>query len=633
MPALSVRGLGVTFIERTLFSDVSFDVETHDKVGFIGANGVGKTTLFRVLNGELEPTEGVLAFEKNVSVGYMEQHACNNPRMDIYHELLSAFDCLSEMEDEIASLSAAIDAGDGDLDTLVEKQTQLMEEYEAQGGLTYKSRTRSALLGLGFSESDFTMTVGSLSGGQRSKLSLAKLLLSRSTLLLLDEPTNHLDIRSVGWLEDFLRDFKGAMIIISHDRYFLDHVTNKTIELEHGRVMCYKGAYSEFIRKKKAYNEALKNKYENDMKEIKRIEGIVEQQKRWGRERNFITAASRQKEADRIKAQLVAPESELETMRIRFEPKFESGNDVLMCRGLEKSFGEKLLFRDVNIHIRKGERVFILGANGCGKTTLFRILNGKLPQDRGEFDLGANVMTGYFDQMQQNLDLSKTAIDEVWDRFPNMTQTEVRSALAAFLFKGEDVFQPLSKMSGGERARISLLKLMLQGSNFLLLDEPTNHLDAASREELEKTLADYSGTLLIISHDRYFINKLADRVLVMTPDGMREYLGNYDYYLERTKAEREQAAASPAAVKKEKPQNEYFLKKQQQSEERKRRTRLKKAEEEIERLDGAIAEVQQALASDEVISDYEKLLELTNRLEALQAEQEQWYEIWEELSD
>ena len=633
MPALSVRGLGVTFIERTLFSDVSFDVETHDKVGFIGANGVGKTTLFRVLNGELEPTEGVLAFEKNVSVGYMEQHACNNPRMDIYHELLSVFDSLSDMEDEIASLSAAIDAGDGDLDTLVEKQTQLMEEYEAQGGLTYKSRTRSALLGLGFSESDFTMTVGSLSGGQRSKLSLAKLLLSRSTLLLLDEPTNHLDIRSVGWLEDFLRDFKGAMIIISHDRYFLDHVTNKTIELEHGRVMCYKGAYSEFIRKKKAYNEALKNKYENDMKEIRRIEGIVEQQKRWGRERNFITAASRQKEADRIKAQLVAPESELETMRIRFEPKFESGNDVLMCRGLEKSFGEKLLFRDVNIHIRKGERVFILGANGCGKTTLFRILNGKLPQDRGEFDLGANVMTGYFDQMQQNLDLSKTAIDEVWDRFPNMTQTEVRSALAAFLFKGEDVFQPLSKMSGGERARISLLKLMLQGSNFLLLDEPTNHLDAASREELEKTLTDYSGTLLIISHDRYFINKLADRVLVMTPDGMREYLGNYDYYLERTKAEREQAAASPAAVKKEKPQNEYFLKKQQQSEERKRRTRLKKAEEEIERLDGAIAEVQQALASDEVISDYEKLLELTNRLEALQAEQEQWYEIWEELSD
>ena len=555
MPALSVRNLSVSFVERTLFSDVSFDVEAHDKVGFIGANGVGKTTLFRTLNGELEPNEGVIAFEKSVRVGYMEQHACNNPRVDIYHELLSVFDDLQETEAEIARLTAAIDSQSGDLDALVAEQTRLMEAYEAQGGLTYQSRTRAALIGLGFPETDFTMPVGNLSGGQRSKLSLAKLLLSRSTLLLLDEPTNHLDIQSVGWLEDFLRDFKGAMIIISHDRYFLDHVTNKTIELEHGKVMCYKGAYSEFIRKKEAHNEALKNKYENDMKEIRRIEGIVEQQRRWGRERNFITAASRQKEVDRIKAQLVTPDSELETMRMRFEPKFESGNDVLICRGLAKSFGEKRLFRDVHIHIRKGERVFILGANGCGKTTLFRILSGRMPQDRGEFDLGANVMTGYFDQLQQNLDLSKTAIDEVWDLFPNMTQTEVRSALASFLFKGDEVFKPLSKMSGGERARISLLKLMLQGSNFLLLDEPTNHLDAASREELEKTLADYSGTLLIISHDRYFINKLAHRVLVLTPDGVKEYLGNYDNYLERVRAAKENPLPDDVSPKKEKPQN------------------------------------------------------------------------------
>ena len=632
MPALSVRNLEVTFVERTLFSDVSFDVENHDKVGFIGANGVGKTTLFRVLNGEISPTSGNIAFDKNARVGYMEQHACNNPQIDVFHELLSVFDYLGDMEKEIAEITNAIDSKSGDLDALVERQTQLIEQYENLGGLTYKSRTRSALLGLGFSEADFEMSVGSLSGGQRSKLCLAKLLLSQSNLLLLDEPTNHLDIKSVGWLEDFLRDFKGAMIIISHDRYFLDNVTNKTVELEHGKIMCYKGAYSEFIKKKEAYNESLKNKYENDLKEIKRIEGIVEQQKRWGRERNFITAASKQKEADRIKAQLVTPESELETMRMRFEPKFESGNDVLMCRGLEKAFGDKLLFRNVDIHIRKGERVFILGANGCGKTTLFRILNGRLPQDRGEYDLGANVMTGYFDQMQQNLDLSKTAIDEVWDRFPNMTQTEIRTALASFLFKGEEVFKPLSKMSGGERARISLLKLMLQGSNFLLLDEPTNHLDAASREELEKTLSDYSGTLLIISHDRYFINKLADRVLVLTPDGVKEYLGNYDYYLERTKNEAEQSSPK-SEQKKEKPKNDYFLKKQQQSEERKRQTRLKKAEEEIERLDGEISEIQQQLSSEEVISDYEKLLELTNQLEELQAEQERQYEIWEELSD
>ena len=633
MPALSVRNLTMTFIERNLFTDVSFDIENNDKVGFIGANGVGKTTLFKILNGEISPTSGTVTFEKNTRVGYMEQHACNNPRIDVYNELLSVFDYLADMEKEISAVTNDIDNKNGDLNELVERQTHLIESFENLGGLTYKSRTRSALLGLGFKESDFTMPVGSLSGGQRSKLCLAKLLLSQSNMLLLDEPTNHLDIGSVNWLEGFLRDFKGAMIIISHDRYFLDKVTNKTIELEHNRTMCYKGAYSEFIEKKKAYNESLKNKYENDIKEIKRIEGIVEQQKRWGREHNFITAASKQKEADRIKAQLVTPDSELETMHMRFEPKCESGNDVLICRGLAKSFGEKHLFKNVDMHIRKGERVFILGANGCGKTTLFKILTGKLPQDSGEYDYGANVQVGYFDQMQQNLDLSKAAIDEVWDTFPNMTQTEVRCAMASFLFKGEEVFKPLSKMSGGERARISLLKLMLKGGNFLLLDEPTNHLDSSSREELENTLKEYGGTLLIISHDRYFINKLADRVLVMSPDGVTEYLGNYDYYLERTKSEIGENKTEKTAINKEKPQNDYFLQKQKQSEERKRKTRLNKAEAEIERLDGEIEKTQTLLSSEEVVADYEKLIELTNKLDQLRQEQEEQYLIWEELSE
>ena len=632
MPALSVRNLEVSFAERTLFSDVSFDVEKNDKVGFIGANGVGKTTLFKVLNGELEPSSGTVAFEKNTVVGYMEQHACSNPQIDVYHELLSVFSYLRETEREISFLTEQIDKGKGDLDELVERQTRLIEEFEAQGGLTYQSRTRAALLGLGFREQDFTMEVGALSGGQRSKLCLAKLLLSRSTLLLLDEPTNHLDIRSVGWLEDFLRDFSGAMMIISHDRYFLDRVTNKTVELEHQKTMCYKGGYSEFIKKKQAYNESLKNKYENDLKEIRRIEGIVEQQKRWGRERNFITAASRQKQADKIKEQLVAPENELEVMRMRFTPKCESGNDVLMCRELSKRFGEKLLFEHLNMHIRKGERVFILGENGCGKTTLFRILTGKAAQDEGEYEYGANVMPGYFDQMQQDLNLSKTALDEVWDAFPHLSQTQVRSALAAFLFKGDEVFKPLSQMSGGERARVSLLKLMLRGGNLLLLDEPTNHLDASSREELENTLLDYSGTMLIISHDRYFINKLANRVLVLRQDGFKEYLGNYDYYIERVRAE-DEAQKQDGAKSSVKPKNAYFLEKQRQSEERKRRTRLKKAEEEIERLDGELEEVQAQLADPETAGDYEKVLELTARLEELQAEQEKQYEIWSELAD
>lgn len=557
MPALSVRNLTMTFIERNLFTDVSFDVEERDKVGFIGANGVGKTTLFKILNGEISPVSGTVTFSKNVRPGYMEQHACNNPRADVYHELLSVFDYLSDMETEISALAHQIDNKSGNLDKLVERQTMLIEQFERAGGLTYKSRTRSALLGLGFSENDFTMPVGNLSGGQRSKLCLAKLLLSQSNMLLLDEPTNHLDIDAIAWLEGFLRDFKGAMIIISHDRYFLDNVTNKTIELEHNRAMVYTGSYSEFVKKKESVNESLKNKYEHDLKEIKRIEGIVEQQKRWGQAHNFITAASKQKEADRIKDQLVAPESELETMRMHFEPRCESGNDVLICKNLAKSFDDKQLFKNVDIHIRKGERVFIIGGNGCGKTTLFRILMGKTPMDSGEYDYGANVEIGYFDQMQQNLDLSKTALDEVWDTFPNMTQTEVRSALASFLFKGDEVFKPLSKMSGGERARVSLLKLMLKGSNFLLLDEPTNHLDASSREELEKTLLDYSGTMLIVSHDRYFINKIADRILLLTNNGVKEYLGNYDYYLERTTAEKSDAV--PTENKKDKKKSRRMI--------------------------------------------------------------------------
>lgn len=632
MPALSVRNLTMTFIERNLFTDVSFDVEERDKVGFIGANGVGKTTLFKILNGEISPVSGTVTFSKNVRPGYMEQHACNNPRADVYHELLSVFDYLSDMETEISALAHQIDNKSGNLDELVERQTMLIEQFERAGGLTYKSRTRSALLGLGFSENDFTMPVGNLSGGQRSKLCLAKLLLSQSNMLLLDEPTNHLDIDAIAWLEGFLRDFKGAMIIISHDRYFLDNVTNKTIELEHNRAMVYTGSYSEFVKKKESVNESLKNKYEHDLKEIKRIEGIVEQQKRWGQAHNFITAASKQKEADRIKDQLVAPESELETMRMHFEPRCESGNDVLICKNLAKSFDDKQLFKNVDIHIRKGERVFIIGGNGCGKTTLFRILTGKTPMDSGEYDYGANVEIGYFDQMQQNLDLSKTALDEVWDTFPNMTQTEVRSALASFLFKGDEVFKPLSKMSGGERARVSLLKLMLKGSNFLLLDEPTNHLDASSREELEKTLLDYSGTMLIVSHDRYFINKIADRILLLTNNGVREYLGNYDYYLERTTAEKQGVVLTESKKeKKEKPQNDYFLQKQKQSEERKRQTKLKKAEAEIERLDEEIAKTQELLSSEEVAADYEKLMELSKLLEDLQKQQEEQYGIWEEL--
>ena len=638
MASLSLHNLRMDFIERNLFSNVCFDVEKGDKFGFIGANGVGKTTLFRIINGEMSPTDGNVFMSKDTVLGYMEQHACNHPDRNVFDELLSVFSYLEDYERELKTLEIKIEQMNNrsvsdaeELNALIERQTALLEEYQNNGGLTYKSRTRSSLLGLGFKESDFTMPTGKLSGGQRSKLSLAKLLLSKANMLLLDEPTNHLDIDSVNWLEGFIREFKGSMIIISHDRYFLDNVTNKTIELEHGKIRCYKGNYSEFIKKKESDDEALRNKYENDLKEIKRIEGIVEQQKRWGRERNFITAESKQKEADRIKAQLVTPESELETIRMNFNIKRETGNDVLICENLAKAFGEKHLFDNVNIHIRKGERVFIIGSNGCGKTTLFNILTCKTASDTGEVRYGSNVDLGYFDQMQNNLNLEKTAIDEIWDTFPNMTQTQVRSALGSFLFKGDEVFKPLNKMSGGERARVSLLKLMLDGSNFLLLDEPTNHLDSASREQLEDTLKNYEGTMLVISHDRYFINKLADRVLVMEKHGLKEYLGNYDNYAEKVKNQ----SSEISEVKQEKEskgKNDYQLQKQKQAEERKRKTQLAKTEKLIEQLEVEIEETNTLLQSEEVISNYEKLMELTEKLEDLNIQLENAYDLWGELS-
>jgi len=631
LPVLSVHNLAMSFIERQLFEDVSFDIEKGDKVGFIGANGVGKTTLFKIINGELSPDSGNVFTAYDVNLGYMQQHVCSQPDRTVYDELLSVFDYLVEMEQEIDELNRYISSMSQPDSKDIEKQTALIEQFEQSGGLTYKSRTRSALMGFGFDEDMFEMPTGKLSGGQRSKLSLLKLLLSKSNFLLLDEPTNHLDIKSVNWLEAFIRDFKGSMLIISHDRYFLDRVTNKTIELEHNKIMMYKGNYTEFKKKKQAYLDSLKNKYENDLKEIKRIEGIIEQQKRWNREKNIVTAGSKQKEVDRIKAQMVAPDSELETVHMHFEPERVSGNDVLMCSNLSKSFGSKL-FSNVNLHIRKGERVFIIGGNGCGKTTLFNILMNKITPDSGTVEFGSQVDIGYFDQMQSNLDLNKTALDEVWDAFPNMTETKVRTSLGSFLFKGDEVFKPLNKMSGGERARVSLLKLMLKGGNLLFLDEPTNHLDSASREQLEKTLEDYSGTMLIVSHDRYFINKLSTRILELKSDGFTEYLGNYDYYLEKTQGVVNNSASANSSVKTEKQPNEYQLKKMEKAKERKRLNDLRKTEEQIEQIEAEIDEINEKLQSDEVIADYEKLMALTDELEEKQALQDELMELWEELS-
>ena len=632
MSVLSVKGLNMTFVERTLFHDVSFEIENKDKVGFIGANGTGKTTIFKILSGQLEQSEGDVSFAKNTVVGYLEQHSCSTPDRNIYDELLSVFDSLIQREKELEKLPVLIEleTNEKERDRLIKRHLKLQEDFENNGGLTYKSRTRSTLLGLGFSEKEFTMETGKLSGGQRSKLCLAKLLLCGANFLLLDEPTNHLDIQSVEWLENFIKDFNGAVIIISHDRYFLDAVTNKTIELEHQKIMTYKGNYTVFKEKKEKILEDMRRKYENDLKEIRRIEGIVEQQKRWGQAHNFITAESKQKQADRLREQLVEPNDKaLENIRFRFEPKKTSGNDVLTVTNVAKSFGDKKLFADVSFNIKKNERVFILGTNGCGKTTLFKILIHQIRADSGRIEYGVNVDTGYFDQIQENLNLENNALDEVWNRFPFMTQTEVRTALGSFLFKGDDVFKQLSSLSGGERARIALLKLMLEGDNFLLLDEPTNHLDTQSREELEKTLQNYDGTLLIISHDRYFINKLADRILYLDKNGITEYIGDYQYYLEKSSQRNTEEEIQTKQENVSPKNNDYQLRKEQQSAIRKLKTKIRKCEKMMEELDNLELKLQSRLENPDTANNFEQLMAITTQLEECQQSKETLYQEWE----
>ena len=632
MTVLNIQNLSFFFGERELFSNVNFDINEKEKVGFIGSNGVGKTTLFNLIRGEYEPSDGAVIKSKDVTVGYMEQHTCSKKGRTLYDEILSVFDYLSAMEDELAQVNSCLVNGVGDTDENIKLQDELTVKFQNEGGLTYKSRARSALLGLGFDEADFTMTTDKLSGGQRSKVALAKLLLSKSNLLLLDEPTNHLDIKSVEWLESFLKNYNGAVFVISHDRYFLDKITDKTVELENRKVRCYKGNYSEFLVKKKAEQKAIEDKYECDIKEIERLEGVVAQQRQWNREKNIKTAESKLKQIERIREQLVIPDSKVERIRVSFEPKFVSGNDVIIAENLSKSFGDKQIFKNVNLHITRGERVFLLGDNGCGKTTLLKTLMGEYKQSDGKFYFGENLSKGYFDQVQAKLDLNKTAIEEIWSAYPQMKQTAIRNALAAFLFKGDDVFKLLKELSGGERARIALLKLMLGRHNLLLLDEPTNHLDAFSREELENTLLDYSGTMLIVSHDRYFINKLSTRILELNKNGVTEYLGNYDYYFEKKSAASSDIIPD-LKVKPPEKVNDYKLKKELAAEQRRLKTLLKRTEEAIETLETEISEIEDKLNSQEVQSDYEQLLDFTQKLRVKNEELEEQYLQWEELQE
>lgn len=616
---ISASNLTKYYGEKRIFENVTFELGDHDKAGFVGSNGVGKTTLFRVLTGE-EPSDGGEVFVgKNVKVGYMHQHTDYTLFGTVWEEMLKIFEPLTETEKEIEDIVLSLETGDGDRDSLIRRHAFLTEQFEKNGGYFYKNKMRSVLMGLGFNEEDFNTSVSVLSGGQRTRLLLARLLLEQPELLLLDEPTNHLDIASLAWLEEYLVSYPGGIIVISHDRYFLDKVTNRTIEMENGRLNCFKGNYSKYAKLKEEQNLHLTRVYENTTAEIERLKGIIEQQRRWNREKNIKTAESKQKIVDRLMRELEVPPSEQETINFKFTAKRSSGNDVLRAEGVSKSFDGKKIFEGADIEIHRGERIFLLGANGCGKTTFFKILLGKLQKDSGNIRFGTNVDIGYYDQIGETLNPDNTIIEEIWEAFPNLNHTRVRCACAAFLFKGEEVFKRIGDLSGGEKARVSLIKLMLSGSNFLMLDEPTNHLDIASREVLEQAFADYEGTMLIVSHDRYFTNKLADSICVMTENGIIRYEGNYDYYLEKSAAEKSETTTQTTVE--EKPVlNDYKERKELAKRVRKLENTVKKCESEIERLDDEIEKLKKSLEQPEIAVDYEKMMEITTQIDALSAQ-------------
>ncbi len=631
MIVLSGNDISVSFGGETLFHDVNFRLEENGRAGLVGVNGCGKTTLMHVINGRQEAETGGISKAAGIKIGCMEQYVIRDDNITLYDEVLEIFRPLIDAENELADIAVAIDTGDHSEQTL-SRQMQLQERFEREGGLTYKSMTCSALVGLGFSEDDFNKPISVMSGGQKSKAQLAKLLLSGSNILLLDEPTNHLDITACEWLEKFLTEYKGAYIVISHDRYFLDKVTDTTFEMENRTLREYKGNYTRYLELKAEAREAQQRVYDRTVKEINRIEGIVEQQKRWGQEHNFITAASKQKQADRLKETLEKPEDLPEAIKFTFRAKEGGANDVLIAKGLSKSFDGTAVFTNAELDIKKNTTTFILGENGCGKTTLLKILTGEYQADSGEHKFGNNIQFGYYDQAQTDLDPSKTVIDEVWDRYPGMTQTQVRSALAQFLFKGDDVFKNVGKLSGGEKARVSLLKLMLSKANMLLLDEPTNHLDIHSREALENALASYGGTLLIVSHDRYLINKLSDRIVWLGKTGTVNIDGNYDRYIElkEAKAQSEQAVQVKAAEGKK---NDYKERKERESTLRKLSGALKRCEQAIDEVGLKTAELAQQMSQPEIATDYEKTSALAQEIEALKEKEEALTVEWMELSE
>lgn len=632
MTLLDISSVSKYFGDRLLLENCCFSIGEGQHLGFVGVNGCGKTTLFKIIAGTEGYDSGEIFKNKLTKIGFMEQFILGDKNLSAYDQLLEVFSDVEEMEKQLEIINRKIDQNPDNIDELIEKQHQLREQFEARDGLTYKSRARSALLGLGFTEEQLSQKVSTLSGGQAAKVQLAKLLLSGANLLLLDEPTNHLDIKATEWLEEFLRSFGGAFIVISHDRYFLDRVCGGIIELENRKTTYYSGGYTKYFSKKKENAEIVMRHYINAKSEIERLEGSVTKLKSFNREKSIKAAESKMKHIERLERDLVKPESGPDSIHFNFAVKNQCGNDVLITDNLTLYYGDKLIFENVNINIYKSERVFLLGSNGCGKSSLFKILAGRQAGSRGIFRLGSMVDAGYFDQVQAGLNLSSSVINEIWDMYPKMTETEVRNALAAFLFRGDEVFKEVSALSGGERARLAILKLMLSQDNLLLLDEPTNHLDISSREMLENALDSYEGTLFIISHDRYFINKLANRIYVMENSAVEQYDGNYDDYIEKKQLEKPEAAIKKNENKNS-GANSYKAEKEQRAAERKRLSRIKKLEEEIEKAENDIESLGKKLADPELSSNYEEIMRINGEIEKRTADLDLFLEEWTELCE
>ena len=626
MILLNGTNLKKMFFDETLFSEVSFNISDKDKIGFVGINGAGKSTLFKIINGISDSDEGEIFKNKLTKIGYLDQYTCIESENTIMEEMLDAYREVIDIERELEDIHYEIENKQGDIDALVKRQTALQDRFGELDGYRYKSIVKSTLVGLGFSEDDFDRRVDTLSGGQKTRVSLGKLLVSDSNLLLLDEPTNHLDIASVEWLESFLSNYKGAFVVISHDRYFLDRVTNRTFEMESGKLRTYNGSYSEYVKQREIEKKTEERNYINTQREIDRLNDIVEQQRRWNREKNIKTAESKQKVIDKLEKTLIKPVYDTEDIDFSFKSSEGGGNDVLITENLGMSFDGNEIFRNCNMHITKGEKVFLLGANGCGKTTIIKNIIGRYEPTEGTVKIGANIKIGYYDQIQENLSHDKDIFTEIHDEFPELNNTQIRNALAVFLFRGDDVFKEIKTLSGGERARVELTKLMLKPANFLLMDEPTNHLDIQSREALEKALSDYDGTMLMVSHDRYFINKLADRIIYMTSDGLKSFTGNYDEFLAKnTVTATEEKIA-------EKPKNlDYQEQKRIQAEKRKVLNRFNKVEELIEQLEVEVEEINSEMQKPELALDFTKLNELSKLAEDKNNEIMELMEEWEQL--